>query len=417
MVFPPGSYPKTRQLAALVFLCFGLARLTSAQSFQVIYDFQPRHANVLISDNAGNLYGAEMGGDPANEVFQLSPGTGGAWTYTTLGAAPGTVSSLAMDNVGNIFGTTITGGIVTTICIEGCGTVFELSKSGGSWQETTIAEFTQGPGNQVPPNPNGITIGKNGVLYGAAEAGFGAIYKLVPPLQQGGAWKLVRLYQFQGGADGEYPNGPFAIDNQGNLYGTAQQGGIVNSSCYFHTCGTVFELSPPASVGGPWTKTTLYEFSGPNVDGDAPVGGLSRDALGNLYGVTSYGGPSPYVSGTVFELSASSGMWTETILHGFTGKPDGLEPFGLTATPDGSLYVVTFYGGAYNGGAIFQLVNSGSGWTEKVIHSFSENNLAGGYSPDTGVIYTSGALFGETAYGGTNGGCGNGCGVIYQITK
>ena len=73
----------------------------------------------------------------------------------------------------------------------------------------------------------------------------------------------------------------------------------------------------------PWLEQVLYAFQG-NHDGAIPYNGdLIFDAAGNLYGTTSEGGgPGPnceaFGCGTVFELSPSSGRWTETVLAAFT---------------------------------------------------------------------------------------------------
>jgi hypothetical protein len=93
------------------------------------------------------------------------------------------------------------------------------------------------------------------------------------------------LYSFTGGSDGAYPVAPLIFDAQGNLYSTASQGGV--GSCGGTTCGVAFELTPSSSDG--WTEKVLYSFEG-GKDGGSPVGGLSFDSAGNLYGTTYVGG-------------------------------------------------------------------------------------------------------------------------------
>ena len=71
------------------------------------------------------------------------------------------------------------------------------------------------------------------------------------------------------------------------------------------------------------TETVLHSFTGK--DGTAPVLGLILDHAGNLYGVTTEGGPSN--NGTVFELSPGShGTWSVTTLHSFDGAKGGSTP-------------------------------------------------------------------------------------------
>jgi uncharacterized repeat protein (TIGR03803 family) len=422
MSFQPKICSSIRRVLVLLVFFLGLAGLAFAQNEQAIYNFTgaSNPAPSLTADSAGNLYGVLWSQDT---IFQLSPSESGVWKYTAIGQALGDVSSLAVDKSGNVFGTTTTGGIYTPVCPQGCGTLFEYSDSSGSWGIGLLFEFAAGKDSKTPPNPVGITIGKNGIVYTAAKyaGGFGKIYALIP--QGSGGWKFVPVYRFQGGADGEYPNGSFAFDDQGNLYGTTSAGGIDSANCNtgtgYTTCGTVFKITPPASRGGAWTKTTLYEFNGSPIDGNFPNGGLLRDAAGNLYGTTRFGGASFTDQGTAFKLAPSSGTWTETVLHNFSNTPDGYEPMGLTATPGGVLYGATWAGGAYSGGAAFQLANSGGAWTERVIYSFPQGASPQGSSPDTNLIYISGALYGATSAGGTGtgSGCTYGCGVVYEITK
>ncbi len=86
------------------------------------------------------------------------------------------------------------------------------------------------------------------------------------------------------------PNGNLVFDASGNIYGLSQGGSGLN--------GTVFELTP--GQDGTWDETILYNFNDLGTDGADPFGGLIRDSLGNLYGVTQYGGA--YNAGTVFEV-------------------------------------------------------------------------------------------------------------------
>jgi uncharacterized repeat protein (TIGR03803 family) len=123
-------------------------------------------------------------------------------------------------------------------------------------------------------------------------------------------------------------------DAAGNIYGTTGIGG--NFSCGQNGlgCGVVFKLD---SAGN---ETTLYTFSGP--DGAGPVGGLVRDASGDLYGTASGGGV--HDQGAIFKL-ASSGK--ETLLHSFTGTDGAAPAAGLL------VYKGALYGTAYEGGAGF----------------------------------------------------------------
>jgi uncharacterized repeat protein (TIGR03803 family) len=92
---------------------------------------------------------------------------------------------LVQDSSGNLYGTTVSGGLFNHTCIDGCGVVFQLNRLG----------------------------------------------------------RYTVLHRFTGGSDGFFP-GPLSIDRQGNLYGTTEEGGDL--SCAFSGgCGTVFKITLP----------------------------------------------------------------------------------------------------------------------------------------------------------------------------
>jgi uncharacterized repeat protein (TIGR03803 family) len=158
--------------------------------------------------------------------------------------------------------------------------------------------------------------------------------------------------------------------------------------------GVVFELSPAG--GGLWTETALYSFAGGS-DGFWPTSGVIFDAAWNLFGVTEYGGAD--LQGTVYELSpASGGGWTHTVLYSFAGGNDGAIPESLILDTVGNLFGTTVAGGTNNAGTAFELSPAaGGGWTETVIQRFSD--------PPTGPLAMdhNGNLYGTTDGGGTAG--------------
>jgi uncharacterized repeat protein (TIGR03803 family) len=218
------------------------------------------------------------------------------------------------------------------------------------------------------------------------------------------------IHQFgQTNSDGAYP-GALISDKAGNVYGTTYDGGAGGY-------GTVFELSPPAQTGGEWTETILADFAGPagGPDGSNPIGPLTMNARGDLFGITFEGGTSGY--GTVYEIAHNSdGSWSKNILYSFTGGSDGGIPTGnLVLDAQGSLYGVTVYGGndaCYTGcGVVFQLKPNGSGgWDESVIHSFLHD--ADGYGAGWLAI-RSGKLYGTTNQTGVVGVDG----TIFEMTR
>ena len=202
------------------------------------------------------------------------------------------------------------------------------------------------------------------------------------------------VYAFSGGADGEYLDTDLVMDNAGNLYGTTVQGGSGS--------GTVFQLAPSASG---WTHTVLYSFTG-GADGAEPYKGVTLDAEGNLYGTTVAGGSGPCESGcgVVFKLTNSAGVWTESVIHTFTGS-DGSGPgSGLTFDKAGNLYGMTPTGGTYGLGVIYQLRPSATGnWWFRVIHTFTGGVDGSSGSAGRLILDHAGNLYGVTTVGGANG--------------
>jgi uncharacterized repeat protein (TIGR03803 family) len=178
--------------------------------------------------------------------------------------------------------------------------------------------------------------------------------------------------------------------------------------------GVIFELSPTST--GSWNETVLFTFNG--ADGAYPVGKLIFDTAGNLYG-TADG-----YFGTIFKLSpTSSGPWTQTTLYSFGGGHDGAWPSGgVIFDAAGNLYGTVLAGAGYqcphqaSCGAVFILhPNSSGGWYESHIDDFDGSD---GYRPmDRLIADAAGNLYGTTLMGGTAGGCGGyGCGLVYKLS-
>ena len=162
------------------------------------------------------------------------------------------------------------------------------------------------------------------------------------------------------------------------------------------------------------TETVLHTFDGPG-DGAEPYGAPILDKAGNLYGVTFEGGA--YLKGTVYELKAGSS--TEEILHSFDPNTgDGESPQGaLVIDSAGNLYGVTPLGGGRKLGVVYELTpEAGSGWKEKIIHTFVGGS--DGRSPQAGLIIDEkGNLYGTTYQGGTGTNCGAfACGTVFELS-
>ena len=190
------------------------------------------------------------------------------------------------------------------------------------------------------------------------------------------------------------------------LFGTTKYGGnIAGTSCGGTGCGTVYQLTPPATGSTSWTPATLYTFNG-DTDGANPAAGVAFDQAGVLYGTTLAGGSGIGTggNGTVFRLTpqAGTGAWTKTVLHRFNTANDAAYLLGgVLIGGDGSLYGTGFEGGKLGGGAIYRLTPPAAGktaWPEQLLRSFT--GYAGGGTPESALIAdTSGALYGTVATG------------------
>jgi len=376
----------------------------------------------VVFDTKGNLYGTTIWGGEGGPlcrsnngfgcgtVFELIPSSG-AWTETVLhdfragrdGIYP---SSVILDSSGTLYGTTDASGEPPNFTAG--STMFKLAPASGGWHETVYHFWTS-----HATNPNGGLISDAaGNLYGTTNGGgsyeCGTVFEISPVA--GGQWRSKVLYSFKGGTDGRYPTAPLVFDSAGNLYGTTFQGG---SPAY--DAGIIFQLSP--GTGGAWSEKILHVFQG--LDGLYPVGAIVFDSAGNLYGATAAGGQAS--AGTVFELSpAADGTWTQTILHNFVGGTnDGQGPqAGVVFDSAGNIYGTTTSGGGSGNsafGTVFELSpGSGGVWTENILHRFTGGS--DGWSPEAGLILDqAGNLYGTTYWGGSSS-CNNGCGVVFELS-
>ena len=303
----------------------------------------------------GALYGTNNQGGTGNcnfacgTVYSLRPSqticrtSNCPWSTTLLlsfdgldGAYPMYVTPV-FDRAGNLYGTTLEGGAHRQ------GNVFELTRSsGGGWTATSIADFNGLSGPILPES--GVTLDAAGNLYGTSAAGgerdYGTVYRLAP---SGSGWTETVLYAFQDGTDGGIPIGGVVFDNAGNLYGTTIIGGS-------SAAGTIFELSPSQ---GNWAFSVIYSFVSTAYQ-PGPRDALVMDAAGNLYGTTNSAGAFSY--GNVFRLSPGPQHWTYTDLHDFSSGDDGAFPIGgVSIDSNGNLYGTASAGGQNNEGTVWEI--------------------------------------------------------------
>lgn len=405
----------SQSLCRVAIFAFAIVALLSpafaASNGKVIYNFTGQNdggdpATPLTFDGSGNAYGTTVtGGDfGCGTVFQLTP-SGNAWHLSTLysftcdvdGKNP--YGGVTLDSAGNLYGTTVAGGNGGACAGDGCGTVFEVAKSGNSWSESVLYNFTGGNDGFGPGG--GVTFDNAGNLYGTTPDGGryseGVVYELSPA--GNGTWQQTVIHAFTGGNDGGVGSLGSLLYFQGAFYGVAEIGGAFGA-------GTVFDLSPTANG---WTFTTVHEFQG-QPHAAFPYGGLIVDRENRFFGTTYFGGVDG--QGTVFLLEVVGGKVKETVLHSFTGTNDGGNP---TSTPvfdnAGNLYVTSSDGGS-NGcqcGTIFQLSSSKGGVKGVALHSFQGSD---GAFPSYGLnLDAKGNLYGSTPVGGADN-----QGVVFTFT-
>jgi uncharacterized repeat protein (TIGR03803 family) len=380
-------------------------KVTPAGSESVLYTFTGATDGAgpyagVIRDSAGDIYGTTAYGGTAGEGVVFELGTTGFQTlygFPEAAGGYGPNSGLIRDPAGNLYGTTPHGGTV------GAGVVFRMNSAG---QETVRYSFTGGADGSEPNA--GVIEDSAANLYGTTFNGGTSGYGVVYEVDSAGSETV--LYNFTGGADGSNPYAGVIRDSAGNLYGTTWYGGTEDagviykvdtsgnetvlynftgepgasrsySALFRDSTGNLYGTAYSGGAAGfgavyEWATsgqyTVLYSFTGGadgrypyagvirdsagnlftgGTDGDFPNGGLSRDSAGNFYGTTVDGGASGL--GEVYELSTTNQL---TVLHSFTGAPDGANPqAGVILDSSGDVYGTTQSGGKGNVGAVFKL--------------------------------------------------------------
>jgi len=420
-------------------LILGLTHTASAAKLKTLYSFcaeanctDGRDGASLIADSAGNLYGTTVSGGDGDmgTVFGLIGNRGKLrfrriHSFCSAAACADGINPwgrLIIDTAGNLYGTAAGGGSDANV---GNGVVFELLPNArhSAWKMRVLYTFCaqggdcsdgSGPGQAgltYAGAASGVPYDGTSPLYGTTNDGgahgAGTVFMLVPRGNRAASHKVI--YDFcpnDGCADGIDPNYGLTMDGAGNLYGTANGG--TNFS------GVVFALKP-GSPGTKWKQSVLYTFGKYYTDDPVqPLGGLLRDAAGNLFGTTESGGGNDDYSetggGTLFSLNGAL-----QVLHSFCAQPacaDGEYPEGnLTMDSQGTIYGVTPTGGTsqYGQGVIYRM--EGNKFT--VLHVFcSLADCADGGIPGDSVVFgPSGSLYGVTGEGGAHG-----SGTVFELT-
>ncbi len=185
-------------------------------------------------------------------------------------------------------------------------------------------------------------------------------------------------------------------------------------SCGEDTCGTVFKVDRAGK------ETVLYRFTGGD-NGSNPVAGLARDASGNLYGTTQGNG---YIDGAsvIFKVDPKG---KQTVLFVANGPDASSLDSPLTLDAAGNIYGMSPYGGNLSCGGgggcgtLFKLTPDGK---FSVLHAFAQEE---GRQPEGGLVLDAeGNLYGAANFGGDlkceslgYGYAVPGCGTIYKLDR
>jgi uncharacterized repeat protein (TIGR03803 family) len=189
----------------------------------------------------------------------------------------------------------------------------------------------------IHPQGN-LCLAQNGKYYGRTMFGgknnFGVLYEWDSSNK---AYTL--KYTFVDGSNyGDGISGTLILAKNNKLYGMTKQGG----SIYPHA-GVIFEWDPETD-----TYTEKYDFR--DSTGTSPIGSLMQADNGKLYGMTESGGD--YGNGVLFEWNPETNVYTKKFsFNGNLGRhPNG----SLIQVNNSKLYGITYYGGLYDCGVLFE---------------------------------------------------------------
>jgi uncharacterized repeat protein (TIGR03803 family) len=253
---------------------------------------------------------------------------------------------------------------------------------------SVLYNFTGIPDGQNPYA--GLIKDSSGNLYGTTlvggtAGGYGTVFKI----DSAGTESLLHSFDR---TDGYLLFATVLRDKSGNLYGTSEQGGTSGE-------GVVFKLSKSGKL------TVLHNFAGGASDGCLPLGGVTMDAKGNLYGTTSLCGGG---YGEVWKLNKKGKL---TVLHGFkSGSTDGAVPEvgNLLIDKKGNLYGVTVEGGPADSGVVYELSPTGK---FTLLYAFAGGANDGCFPSGTLTMDARGALYGTTQECGSSG-----KGIVWKVS-
>jgi len=328
----------------------------------------------LMKASNGKLYGlTNRGGNvDGGTLLEYDIATSAITNTVNLGYGPNgslPVGPLLKAKGGKLYGLTTFGGD------NGMGVLYEFDTSTNTLTKKANFNGTNGS------HPGGALIqATDGKLYGLTSDG-GSNNKGVLFVYDTSASTLTKKYDFDS-TNGSNPNGALIQASNGKLYGMTKNGGSTDN-------GVLFEYTITSN-----TLIKKVDFDG-SAYGAWPLGSLMQSSNGKLYGMTHNGGANDY--GILFEYDIPSNKLTNKVDFDIT---NGANPLGsLMEANNGKLYGLTNMGGLNDAGVLFEY-DTTSGILTKKVDFFGAN----GNYPDGSLIQAgNGKLYGLTYDGGDYG--------------
>jgi uncharacterized repeat protein (TIGR03803 family) len=243
-------------------------------------------------------------------------GGSGCGSLATDGAEP--TGRMVFGANGDLYGTTQVGGLFNGFYNQ--GTIFRITTSG----TYTVLHVFSGNFGSTPDGANpaaGLILASNGDFYGTTTAGGaskeGTVFKMTP------AGKVTLLHSFTGSSDGSMPIGALVQASDGNLYGTCYSGGANGTGTAFRitTKGVftkIYDFAAEAAPGniGYLPRAGLIQASDGNLYGTAWQGGAFT-ATGTIYQLTLAGAGTLEAS---FEASSTGFSPLGALVQGTDGR-------------------------------------------------------------------------------------------------
>ncbi len=344
---------------------------SAGNNFSLVTSFTPQNANyngyipynyIPVTSSAGKIYGASQAGgqNGVGTIFEFDPQTNHYQAlyhfYAPTGKMP--AASLVVSPDDKLFGIAKSGGPNNFGCI--------YSYNINSHNYSVLHYF-----NNL--NDDFLIFASNAKLYGCLMRGgtnnLGYIFQCDTAT---GAFSV--LYNFDS-INGYNPFGNLVETNGGIIYGTTHDGGAYDKGVIFS-----FDIN---------TGTYSKKFDFDSINGQHPLGGLSKISNSYIAGMTYSGGVNN--RGVIFKYKISTGQFSK--VHDFvSGKyPRGI----LTRNGAGDIYGVCPQGGLSNKGTVFKLDQSMQNFTAVFDFDTVLNGVPSGYNYSSLIVAGYGLLYGQ----------------------